>query len=339
MSEHYSRSSPCDTFETILVPLDGSSLAELALPHAEMLARARPHSPGRIALVRVIEEDDSEVEASEYLAEIAERLRARGVATQSAVARGKPADAILAEVGRRRANAVVMATHGRSGLGRWVYGSVAESVLARAAVPVLLARAWAPTVPRVDAVRRVLVPLDGSTLAEAALPFAAAFVAGYVETELHLLQVIQPAQALFTSWAPGVVFSDLGMDLDVEAARLYLEGVLERLEREHGIRASRTFIDAQVGLAANTINETARDERCDLVVMATHGHTGLARVVLGSVADAVLRGGSAPVLLVAPGVVTDGSSAWSYASAHPKRRSAPDERAVELPRPGLPATR
>jgi nucleotide-binding universal stress UspA family protein len=109
-----------------------------------------------------------------------------------------------------------MATHGRSGLGRWVYGSVAESVLHGTTVPVLLARAGAE-IPRAEAVRRVLVPLDGSSFAEAALPPAATFASSSVDTELHLLQAVQPAQALFTTCAPGVLYSDLGVDADLEA--------------------------------------------------------------------------------------------------------------------------
>jgi nucleotide-binding universal stress UspA family protein len=305
MTEFLSQSRTNHAFDTILVPLDGSPLAERALPYAEMLALARAGDPGHIVLVRVLEEDDTEAEASEYLVAIAERLRKRGLESEIDTARGKPGGEIVAEVGRRGAETVVMATHGRSGLGRWVYGSVAESVLDRAAVPVLLARAWAEAPPTTQSVRGVLVPLDGSPFAEAALPLAAAFASNRVDTELHLQQIVQPVQSLFTSWAPGVVYSDLDMATDLNAARTYLKDVVERLERELGVPASQAVIHALVGLPADTIVQTAREQRCDLIVMATHGHTGVARVVLGSVADAVLRGGSTPVLLVRPRVLTD----------------------------------
>ena len=167
----------------ILVPLDGSELAERAIPQAEQLAA----DDDRIVLVRAAlthtlpgaDAVDAQVkaidEATAYLKTMAAQVAGeRRIDVETAVPYGAEANAILEEVRIHQASLIVMATHGRSGVGRWLFGSVAEAVLRRSPVPVVMVRAWddqrtAPPI-RVQGPRRFLVPLDGSAFAEAALP-------------------------------------------------------------------------------------------------------------------------------------------------------------------------
>src|SRR5581483_10854271 len=180
----------------ILVPLDGSPLGEQALPYAETLARA---SGARVVLVRAIrvsafpgvDTTDAQVraeqEAAEYLAVVAARLDAAGIAVETATPYGEAAAEILEEIGLRGADLVVMATRGRSGLVRLVHPGIAERVLVESRVPVLLVREGQPerVLARLDEQPPLLVPLDGSTFAEAALPVAAEVAEALCRSEEH----------------------------------------------------------------------------------------------------------------------------------------------------------
>src|SRR4051812_32589216 len=163
---------------TILVPLDRSPFGERVLPLAASLAELLDAKlvlveaisvhvfPGADATPAQVRAAD---EAAAYLLDIAGRLRARGLGVETAIPYGNPVEEILQEISIRNADLVVMATHGRSGLGRWVYGSVAEGVLHASPVPVLLLQAWhGEHLWRGLAGRpRLIVPLDGSELGEA----------------------------------------------------------------------------------------------------------------------------------------------------------------------------
>src|SRR5262249_17655211 len=150
--------------------------AEGALPYAEALARS---GGARLLLVRAAlahtvpgadptaDQVRAVAEAETYLADVVGRLKGAKI-VETAVFYGRPVEAILEEVELRRVDLIVMATHGRSGLGRWLYGSVAEAVVSRSPAPVLLVRAGPgkPTNVAVAAGPRAIVPLDGSAFAE-----------------------------------------------------------------------------------------------------------------------------------------------------------------------------
>jgi nucleotide-binding universal stress UspA family protein len=123
-------------YAQILIPLDGSSVAESALPRAEALARL---ASSTLYLVRAAAPED-EALAAAYLARIATEVRARGLVAETVVATGRPADVVVGEAAKRAIDLIVMTTHGRSGPGRWVLGSVADEVLHNAPAPVLLVR-------------------------------------------------------------------------------------------------------------------------------------------------------------------------------------------------------
>ncbi len=282
----------------ILVPLDGSPLAESILPAAEEWAKEEGaevvllravlahHVPGRDdteGQVRVVEEGEA------YLKEMAERLERRGLPrVRWVVWYNEPATAITEAVVRYEADLIAMATHGRSGLSRLLLGSVAEAVVRSARVPVLLIRgqsAWKPWTTG-----KILVPLDGSQTSEAILPVVER-LAGPRDLTISLLEIIEPIPSVVRA-EPPIGLEDMLTFRQGDAER-YLAKVAAPLN-DKGLRVERSV---QHGRAAEVIAAFGRPERVDLIAMATHGRTGLGRLLLGSVAEGVLRGAAVPVLL------------------------------------------
>jgi nucleotide-binding universal stress UspA family protein len=283
----------------ILVPLDGSALAERALPLAVTVARATQASVtlarviqtsawggprlGDIIAPQVITEilEDEAREARRYLDGVADRLRARQIAVASTIlAHGEPGAALLEAERTAEADLVVMATHGRTGLGRATLGSVADHMLRKGQAPVLLARAAGEQQEEVS-LAHALIPLDGSALAEEALTAIPA-LAGALIGRLTLAQVVN-LEALAG---------------EAEEAQCYLSEVRGRLTRSlHGAVAEIATV-VLYGEAPEQIVSRAAGAGCDLIVMATHGRGGLSRVAFGSTADAVLRAAEMPILLM-----------------------------------------
>ena len=296
-------------FTKILVPLDGSPLGERALPIAASIAQSVNAS---LLLVRAVWTrslppglDNGEAyleavqEAEAYLEAVARRLGA-GVQVE-VVAPHAPAPLGILQVAEQdKADLIVMTTHGRSGLSRWVYGSVAEAVLSRSPIPVLLVRtnAVATAAHRPDGLDRprLLVPLDGSAFAEAAIPRAAELARAFDWT-VTLLRVVTPSTPVVVDpelqrpFLPETLLQQARSD-----AEQYLTSVATDLRRE-GLRVQLCL---RVGEAAEAILDESRASGASLVVMATHGRTGLGRLLYGSVAAEVLHRGTLPLLLVRP---------------------------------------
>ena len=304
------------SFRSILVPLDGSSFAEQAVPLAARIAE-RAGSKLRLALVHElppapidpvgaklftsIELATRKSERS-YLRAIQVRLREDGMRLSSAVTlRGSPGPALAQYVREMSLDLVVMSTHGRGGVRRAWLGSVADYLIRNLEVPVLLVRPResAPASARPAASGQILVPLDGSRLAEQALGPAMSLARAW-DAELALLQVVRP---ILLSADPSLPLP-LPSAFDEEIATMwrtqaqdYLDDIVEKLH-EQGIRASGV---ASLGwYAADSILEAARPERVAAIAIATHGRGGLRRLVLGSVADKVVRGADVPVLVYRP---------------------------------------
>lgn len=296
----------------ILVPLDGSPLSETILSHAGTLARATGSSLTLLRLVppailinpvigvvptRVFDYEiqlTSESVARDYLTAVAGNLAAPDLPVQTLWATGDPATAIVAWAaqdppGRR----IAMTTHGRSGLGRWVFGSVAEKVLQGAPVPLLLVR-----VQEDEAIRRLparpyrvlLVPLDGSALAERALAQAVP-LAQATGGILQLVAIVAGPDDAPGS-APGI--PPPASDAAISHMQDYLAGVVAR------VQADDVTVQAHVihGHPVDGILRTADSAEADLIVMSTHGRGGLQRLWLGSVALKVTQAAGRPVLLV-----------------------------------------
>ena len=296
----------------ILVPLDGSSLAEQALSCAVPLAQGLPAELVLLRAIWILPDilelldestvelnaivDQLEAEANDYLGALVAQLRHASLNVRHAVRRGSAAETILDYVGQANIDQIIMATHGYSGIKLWMHGSVAERELQTARVPLLLVRVgerdlakdWQQPMP----CQRILVPLDGSRVAEQILP-AVTTVAQALSAELALFQV---PIAYVDGWMTGEWFVPIQGVLATAAqdAHVYLSEVCSRLKKQ-GLRVTTA---TTMGSVAESIIEYAEANQVDLVAMCTHGRTGLVRWTLGSVADRVLRAGSTPILLV-----------------------------------------
>jgi nucleotide-binding universal stress UspA family protein len=306
---------------TILVPLDGSAQAETVLPHAVAAASA---TNSTLTLLQVVASNsmlettvwpigipagsmlDSAEErriAYAYLQTTASKLHDSGVECATLVLEGDPAPEIVKRAQDDvDAAMIAMATHGRSGIGRWVFGSVAEKVLQGAPVPLLLVRveAGAPreaAIPAPGGYQTILVPLDGSRFAEQALAQAADLAAGS-DARLLLVTVVPTLEDLIYA-SGGLVPYWLNVDQEATArvARREMETVAHRLQ-DQGIRAHGLVAR---GWPAEEILCTAAQEHADLIVMASHGRTGIANFWLGSVAMKVVQRATRPVLLIRAG--------------------------------------
>jgi len=287
---------------SILLPLDGSPLAEQALPYAAALAR---NTAARLILVRAtqphtlldVDETDAQAgvvsRAEHDLEASAARLREMGRDVDVYIYYERPVMAILDAARRHNVDLIVMSTHGRSGLGRVVYGSVADDILRHAEVPVLLVPSASDHAWPTDRPLTVLVPLDGSELAEAALE-SAGLLAGRLGARLHLLQVMQPPT--YPLSGDGYVYIPFDDDAERAGAQQYLEQQIGKLA---GQGQQATF-EVAVGQPDVVIARSAAEQQADVIAMATHGRGGLARLVLGSVATGTLRRAHVPLLLTRP---------------------------------------
>ena len=226
----------------------------------------------------------------EEVEEVRERLRAaypstRGVKPERRVCDGRPAEEILRAAKANGADLIVMGTHGRTGLHRLLVGSVAEAVLQRSACPVLTLHAPEDGLPASQSIHVVLHPTDLSERAEAALRVAAGMARDH-DAELVILYVA-PMAAIYGGTFPGV-------PIDPEISRLAIEDRLRELG--HACGGVSVQCNVREGDAAEEILRVQKEAQADMIVMGTHGRTGMGRLLMGSVAEAVLRRARCPVL-------------------------------------------
>lgn len=289
----------------ILVPLDGSPLAERALAPATELAR-RSRDPVAITLLRVVAYpaidaglegwspvvsgpallDDVIEAAQDYLRATAHAPICAGIDMHTVVVIGAPAATISTQARETAADLIVMSSHGRTGFAHLALGSVTETVAREAHVPVLIVRAEGTTFPVGGRQQplTILVPLDGTELAEAAIA-PAAQVARALHGALYLLRVLPPASP-----------EDVAHEITTHAAYAYLTTWHDRLSAA-GITVHRSL---GFGDVAEQIVAKAREHHADLVAIATHGRTGLARLREGSIAERVIHHTPLPALVVHP---------------------------------------
>jgi nucleotide-binding universal stress UspA family protein len=299
-------------YRAILVPLDGSAFGEQALPLALSIAR-RAGATVRLAHVHGAERSpfvdrlglpgdaaDEQARAAEraYLDRHAQCIASsQDIPIDVALLDGPVAAALGDHARAAGVDLIVMSTHGRGALGRVWLGSVAAALVRQAPVPILLVRPHEElTNPAQEPdFRHVLIPLDGSPLAEQAIEPAIALGA-LTQARYTLLQALDPLVAEHTH-PPYAVGLERRLLADVkEKATAYLERVAARL-RARSLCVETTLV---VGSPAHAICDYARAHAVDLIAMATHGHGGLSRVLLGSVTDAVVHAADMAVLLERP---------------------------------------
>jgi len=301
--------------KTILVPLDGSSFGEHALPAAIAIARRGEMCLDLVHVHQLVTPSLSPAAApffdpaidllirdqeAAYLREVAGQVAARwdGAITQ-AVLISPIAEALCNRAHETGAALIVLSTHGRGGVARAWLGSVADRVIRQANLPILAIRPTeeAPVLSHEPAFDHILIPLDGSPLAEQAIDMTEQ-IRGAGPIHYDLVRVVEPI-------IHGVKFDGADPVVDVEAqeaawhhATAYLETIAAPLRK----RGDVVMTYVPIGHAASAILERAHADAVNLVAMTTHGRGGVARMIMGSVADKVLRSATKPLLIYRPPV-------------------------------------
>lgn len=295
----------------LLVPLDGSKIAEQALTAARELARA---TSCEIVLLTAIArqerwstadtptwwEADEEATATGYLDTLTRELRDSGFKATARVAWGRPSEMIRQIADESNVDLIVMTTHGRSGITRFLIGSVADNVVRTAERPLLLIRAQHEPPTHFD-FSTILVPLDGSPLAESGLPFIKS-LAAQLSAEVVLTRVVVPVTLLYgEQYIPST--APVMEKVDAEA-RDYLAAMQRRLKKD-GLSV-RAIVEN--GFPVEAITAAADQTGAGMIALTSHGRTGPVRTVLGSVADGLVRQARCPCLVIPARAAAKGSA-------------------------------
>lgn len=294
-------------FHTILVPLDCTEFSEQALPTAMAIAR-RTGARVRLAYVHtMMTRGEALLENSsdgarfgrerETLERLAGEMTAGGVPTDSSVLDGPAAQTLADHADAIGAGLVVMTTHSHGPIARALLGSVSEQLVRLLQIPTLLVR---PTesdgvAPRPVNVRHLLVALDGSPAGETML-LTATELGEAMGARFTLLRVVEPVVTFHMYPPEGITYPDSDHEATEQLRRQahdYLERLAGPLRRRGLAVAARVAVHPS---PTEAILEEARDFGCDMIALESCGRTGLSRLLLGSVADAVIRAGATPVL-------------------------------------------
>jgi nucleotide-binding universal stress UspA family protein len=298
-------------YTRILVPLDGSTTAEKVLPYARFLAR---YLKLPVDLLKVI--DVAEIgqrishQPAEFLKTFVEKMDETSekylrvtadtfadTLVKCTVLRGIPAETIIDKAAEDPGTLISMATHGHSGIKRWLLGSVTEKVLRAAKNPLLVIRATEEAKREGEAkLGSVIVPLDGSELAEKVIPALVELAKKLnLETILFRAYTIPPSAAIPDPEITYVVADEELISALREEATAYLNKKAAEL-KELGVRKVSTV--AEYGFGADEIISLARKTPDNLIAMCSHGHSGVKRWVVGSVTETVVRHSGDPVLVI-----------------------------------------
>ncbi len=287
-------------FKKIIVPLDGSSTAEVALPYAEEMA-ARLACELILIFVKEEYERRSDNVFRAYLEYMVQKAgvgvipHLKGTGRESIdfstkLLAGNPAEEIIDFAERQKGSLIIMATHGRSGVDtRWLMGSVAEKVIEASTCPVVLLRAIGdkPTVRTRNGTDKILVPLDGSKESEMGLPIVKE-IASQLNSEVTIMHILKMDRLL--------TLSKTLVSRSRARVEKYLDKVVENFEKS-GIHARSETIFTYDGIAQN-INQYTKDNEISLVIMVTHGLSGKRLVITGGSTYNVLMDGNTPIMVI-----------------------------------------
>ena len=281
-------------FKKILVPLDGSGECKSVLPYIRDLAPrfgAETHILGigvgskKRKVNRLLEN---------YINDVARDLCTDNVKASPVIQYGRPAEEILTYVVKNNIDLIVMATHGRGGITRWWMGSVAEKIICTALIPVLIVRSkylGDTEANKKITIHNILIPLDGSDIGEAALRHAEA-LAVKTGASLNLVHVI-PSPGGFDANKFNSEYNKLINSMH-DSGENYFSRITEDLNKKRLSFTNKVI----TGDPANVIIDNINEEEGNLIAMSTHGRSGIARWVLGSVTDKVLHEATIPMWLV-----------------------------------------
>ena len=296
-------------YRRMLIPLDCSKTAEKVLPYARSLAGSlkipvelmrvidisemtSQISPGKARFLDTIAEDEARSSRG-YLEGIARRFP--GIRVQCTVEKGKPAEVIIEKAAANKDMLIAMATHGRSGLNRWLLGSVAEKVLRGSSTPLLLVRANEKAKSDGKAtLKSVIVALDGSELAESVLP-AVVELAKILNLEVQLIRAFDLPATMYGGEGRYAIDVDAIRKQFKSEAHAYLEKKAEELRR---LGLGKVSLVCSQGYSADEILVLGQQIPDSLIAMCTHGRSGVTRWVLGSVTENVVRHSDNPLLVI-----------------------------------------
>jgi nucleotide-binding universal stress UspA family protein len=301
-------------YSNLLIPLDGSETAEQVLPYARLLTSKFGRPVELIAVTDIAEvlayvSPDKTVavfdmvqkgmqESEIYLQKIAGTFR--GANVNCIVTKGRAGEVIIDQAVADPALLIAMATHGRSGLNRWMLGSVAEKVLHRSANPLLLIRATEHSKTNGTAsLKSIVVPLDGSDLAESVLPMVTGIAKG-LDLSVILFRAYNIPYSLY-SYGHGYYAVDIQQLM--AAMRNDVRDYLDKKAAEvRTLGVDKVSCVAAEGLSADEIIRIGRVTPESIIAMCSHGRSGIKRWALGSVAEAVVRHSDKAVLILRPAV-------------------------------------
>ena len=294
-------------FNQILLPIDGSFLAECVLPHAVAVARAfesqvtlvhvmyQPHRANSRRAVDPLNWRIGKTEAESYLGDQALRLQKAGLRTETQILVGSAAEQIVEFSRTHGVPLIVLSSHGRSGLSEWNVSSVVQKIILRAPTSIMIVRAYQPISTDVTELRyrRLLLPLDGSQRAECVLPVASSLARSH-EAQILLAHVVRRPEMLRRTPATRG---------DIELAdRIVQRNRAEAIQYLHQVKSDLSGdIQARVLVSdylAATLHELVDQEQIDLVLLTAHGYSGLTKWPYGSVVSSFITYGTTSLLIV-----------------------------------------
>jgi nucleotide-binding universal stress UspA family protein len=294
----------------ILIPLDGSTLAECVLPHVVTIARGAnasitllhvlelPHAITDKQAVDPLEWHLRKQEAEEYLNNIAVKLRDNNLKVEHVIMEGSPAECVIDFAHNNDVDLIAVSSHGRSGLSGWNVSSVVQKIILRSSKSLLLIRAYGSPSAETEEVRyaRLFVGLDFSTRAEYILPVAIN-VAEFHKAELILGMVVRRPEMLhrFPLSADEESLITRVADLNYRAASHYFDQLRSRLSLQGFDLQTRLVVSDNV---TASLHDMVKQENPDLVLLVAHGNSGESRWPYGSVATSFIAYGTTPLMIM-----------------------------------------
>ena len=300
-------------FKTILVPLDGSQLADCVLPH--VVAIARPFD-SEITLLRMLEKTQAgtsaqlfdlvnwqinKTRATLYLEKIKARIQREKTRVQTTVIEGLVADGITEYAHSHGIKLIVLSSHGRNGLTRWGISSITQKIIMSAQTSLLIVRAHQDGIHSDELserplYRRILVPLDGSQRAENVLPIVTQ-LAQFHRSQIHLVQIIQTPEMArqMPPTREDVDLSNRIVSRNQEEAGRYLEQLKSRSFLE-GLTIQIHLITSDNTAVA--LHQLVEQENIDMVALSAHGYSGIHKWPYGSMVNNFVQYGKIPLLVV-----------------------------------------
>ena len=299
-------------FDPILVPLDGSQLAECVLPHAVAIARS---FEAQVTLLRILEKNQAggtsaqlfdllnwqiqKTKAGLYLEKTKLRLQEAGLRAQAAVQEGLVAEGITEFAQSQKMKLIVLSSHGRNGLTPWGMSSTSQKIILSAPTSVFIVRASQPRLEGISETalyQRILVPLDGSQRAENVLPVITQ-LARFHQAQIHLVQVVQTPEIARQMPLTGedIDLSNRMVARNQQEAGLYLEQVKLRSYLESIPVQTHLITSAN---AAAELHQLVELEQIDLVALSAHGYSGNHQWPYGSIANNFIMYGKSHLMIV-----------------------------------------